>query len=219
MNKSLLALATVALLLGGVSTASAQSAYDRGYDSSSSYRYDDRYDPNYDQRNDDRYQARDEDRYDDRNDDRYDSRNDSRYDNRYDNRNNGYRGEGYARNDRDCDGISDRYDQNDRRSVNDRDCDGINNRFDRHDGRRHHNARRSFAGSRYYAPRGYRYARYDYGTRLPTGYWGNNYYIDNQPYGLSRPPTGYRWNRVGNDVYMVSTRDGMIAEVIYSLFR
>ena len=30
---------------------------------------------------------------------------------------------------------------------------------------------------------------------------------------------GYRWNRVGNDVYMVSTRDGMVAEAVYSLFR
>ena len=120
--------------------------------------------------------------------------------------------------DRDCDGIANRYDRHDRRNVRDRDCDGIVNRFDRHDGR-HHYARRSYAGPRYYEPRGYRYTRWTYGSRLPRGYWGDSYYIDYRPYGLAPPPRGYRWNRVGNDVYLVSVRDGLIAEAIYSLFR
>jgi Ni/Co efflux regulator RcnB len=209
MNKSLLAIATAALLLGSVGKAAAQSAYESGYDSdeysSQDSRYDDRGDPGYDSQ----YDERNDSRYDDRNDGRYDERNDGRYDDRYDSRNdNRHDRRTSNRHDRDCDGISDRYDQHDRRSSNDRDRDG-----------RHHNARRSFAGSRYMAPRGYRYARYDYGSRLPRNYWGSNYYIDYQPYGLSQPPMGYRWNRVGNDVYMVSTRDGLIAEVVYSLFR
>jgi Ni/Co efflux regulator RcnB len=192
MNKSLIAVAVAALLLGSATSASAQS-YDPGYYSNSGSAYDNRYDPRYDERYDERY--------------------DPRYDDRYDNRQSAYN-----RNDRDCDGIADRYDRNDARSVNDRDCDGINNRFDRHDGR-HHNARHSFAASRYHAPAGYRYARYSYGTRLPRNYWGNSYYVDYQPYGLSAPPMGYRWNRVGNDVYLVSTRDGLIAQAVYSLFR
>jgi len=128
---------------------------------------------------------------------------------RYDNR---------GRNDRDCDGIANRYDRNDRRNVRDRDCDGIVNRFDRHDGRPHY-ARRSYPGPRYYAPRGYRYSRWNRGARLPAGYWGNAYYIDYAPYGLAPPPRGYRWNRVGNDVYLVSVQNGLIAEAIYSLFR
>jgi Ni/Co efflux regulator RcnB len=210
MNKSLLAVATTALLLGTISSASAQSAYDNGYYNESSTRYDERYDPRYDER----YDTRSDDRYDQRYDQRYDPRYDPRYDDRY-----GRNGDRQiSRNDRDCDGISDRYDRNDSRSVNDRDCDGIDNRFDRQDGR-HHNARQSYASSRYNAPRGYRYARYSYGTRLPTGYWGNSYYVDYQPYGLSRPPTGYRWNRVGNDVYMVNVRNGLIAEAVYSIFR
>jgi Ni/Co efflux regulator RcnB len=121
-------------------------------------------------------------------------------------------------NDRDCDGIANRYDRNDRRNVRDRDCDGISNRFDRRDGRSHR-ARRSYAGPRYVSPRGYRYAHWNSGARLPSGYWGNSYYVDYAPYGLAPPPRGYRWNRVGNDVYLVSTRDGLIAEVVYSLFR
>jgi Ni/Co efflux regulator RcnB len=124
---------------------------------------------------------------------------------------------GHDRHDRDCDGITDRYDHHDKRNVHDRDCDGIANRFDHRDGRNHH-ARRSFAGPRYVAPRDYRYVRYSDGMRLPAGYWGSAYYVDYGPYGLAPPPSGYRWNRVGNDVYLVSVRDGLIAEAIYSLF-
>lgn len=168
MKKTLLALATAALLLGSAGNASAQARYDRDRDGVPK-RYD---------------------RHDDR-----------------------------GRHDRDCDGIANRYDRHDRRNVRDRDCDGISNRFDRHDGRRHHYARRVYDGPRYYAPRGYRYQRYTYGGYLPRGYWGNPYYLDYRPYGLAPPPPGYRWNRVGNDVYLVSVRNGLIAEAIYSLFR
>jgi Ni/Co efflux regulator RcnB len=122
-----------------------------------------------------------------------------------------------ARHDRDCDGVPNRYDHHDRRSAHDRDCDGIDNRFDHHDGRAH-NARRSFNGPRYVAPRGYRYVRYSYGQRLPAGYWGGSYYVDYAPYGLAPPPRGYRWNRVGNDVYLVAISSGLIAEAVYNLF-
>jgi len=119
--------------------------------------------------------------------------------------------------DRDCDGIVNGRDHQDKRNNKDKDCDGIANRFDHHDGRVH-NARRSFAGPAYVQPRDYRYARYDYNSRLPKGYWGSSYYVDYQPYGLTPPPPGYRWNRVGNDVYMVSVRDGLILEAVYSMF-
>ena len=256
MNKSLLAAATSALLLASIGSASAQSAYERTYDSDSSYyadgndvaydygydvdndgRYDDRDDGRYDSRYDNRDANRDDERYDPRYQARHDPRTDPRYTTsyvRYDKHDKHDNGRHKGRNgshydnrnaragtnshDRDCDGIADRYDRHDQRTSNDRDCDGIDNRFDRNDGR-HHDARRSYASSRYIAPRGYTYARYDYGSRLPTGYWGSNYYVDYQPYGLAAPPSGYRWNRVGNDVYMVSTRNGLIAEVVYSLFR
>jgi len=122
-----------------------------------------------------------------------------------------------SRHDRDCDGIPNGRDH-DKRNLKDKDCDGIVNRFDHHDGR-NHTARRSYAGTQYVAPRDYRYARYDSGARLPQGYWGSGYYVDYQPYGLAPPQEGYRWNRVGNDVYMVSGRDGLILEAVYSLFR
>ena len=116
---------------------------------------------------------------------------------------------------RDCDGIA--RDHHDNRNKKGKDCDGITNRFDQHNGR-NNQARRSYAGPRYVQPRDYRYARYNSGARLPQGYWGSGYYVDYQPYGLAPPPSGYRWNRVGNDVYMVSVRDGLIAEAVYSMF-
>jgi Ni/Co efflux regulator RcnB len=118
--------------------------------------------------------------------------------------------------DRDCDGIANGRDH-DRQNNKDKDCDGIANRFDHHDGR-DHAARRSYAGPRYIAPRDYRYARYDSGSRLPQGYWGDGYYVNYQTYGLPPPQDGYRWNRVGNDVYMVDVRNGLIAEAVYSIF-
>ena len=117
---------------------------------------------------------------------------------------------------RDCDGVSRAH--HDNRNKKGKDCDGSHNRFDSRDGRAH-NARRSFDGPRYVAPRDYRYVRYDSGARLPQGYYGSGYYVDYQTYDLAPPPSGYRWNRVGNDVYMVSVRDGLIAEAVYSLFR
>jgi Ni/Co efflux regulator RcnB len=116
----------------------------------------------------------------------------------------------------DCDGIARSH--HDNRNKKGKDCDGNHNRFEDRDGRAN-NARRSFDGPRYVAPRDYRYVRYNSGARLPQGYYGSGYYVDYQPYGLAPPPQGYRWNRVGNDVYLVSTRDGLIAQAVYSLFR
>lgn len=116
---------------------------------------------------------------------------------------------------RDCDGVARAHHDNRNKKGN---CGDNHNRFDYRDGRVH-NARRSFDGPRYVGPRDYRYVRYASGARLPQGYYGGGYYVDYQPYDLTPPPAGYRWNRVGNDVYMVSVRDGLIAEVVYSLFR
>jgi len=212
MKKTLLALSTTLLLAAG--SASAQTYYyDYGYGN----------DPYYYTYDSDRDGV--QDRYD-RYDNRYD-RYDYRYD-RYDERYPVYsttttypRGSRYTRysNDRDCDGIPNRYDTHDSYSAMDRDCDGIPNRFDRVDDRTYR-ARYSYvAPSRYVVPYGYRYQTYNVGSYLPRGYYGSSYYVDYRPYGLSPPPYGYTWVRVGNDVYMVRNSNGLIAEVVYSLFR
>ena len=62
------------------------------------------------------------------------------------------------------------------------------------------------------------YVRYNVGGTLPVAYISESSYIDYAPYGLAAPPYGYRWNRVGNDVYLVSG-DGVILDVRYDLFQ
>lgn len=139
-----------------------------------------------------------------------------RYDNRYEYDRWGHR---ILSSDRDCDGVVDRYDPYapDRRDA---DCDGVSNRYDNYYNNRaySYSAPRRYSGSRYVAPYGYRGSRWSVGGYLPSGYYSQSYYIDYAPYGLQRPPYGYRWNRVGNDVYLVSTRNGLIAQVVYDLF-
>lgn len=199
MKNTLIAMTSALLLTGTMSfAASAQSGYyerDDGYYSEST-RYDNSYDDSY---NRPYSTVRDDiDR-----DGVYDP-----YD-RYDNR----RGQSW---DLDRDGMNDRYESN-TRTYRDRDRDGIPNRYDNYDNRRYTAARRFQAG-RYYAPRNYRNVRYSIGSRLPVNYYGNNYYVDYRPYGLSAPPRGYRWNRVGNDAYLISITNGLVRDVMYSLF-
>jgi Ni/Co efflux regulator RcnB len=231
MKKTLLSLATALVLAGAMSsTASAQSAYngyndrDRDgvedrYDRDGGYqdvRYQDpRYqDPRYSQAGldydhdgttdvydndddndgvEDRYDAND---HDDRDGRRYAQ--DGRYDQRGD-----YRDDRYSR--------DDRYARDGRYAERDY----------RHDNGRHtgwNKAKRRYHAGRYMAPRGYAYRQYQVGSRLPQGYYGSNYYVNYAPYGLAPPPRGYRWNRVGNDAYLVSTSNGIIRDVLYSLF-
>ncbi len=102
---------------------------------------------------------------------------------------------------------------------------------DRRDDRRYearrgytHNPRydapRQYTSSqRYVAPRGYRANRWNPGSRLPSGYYGNSYYVDHARYGLRTPPRGQRWVRVDRDVYLVSIASGVISNVLFGLFR
>jgi len=136
-----------------------------------------------------------------------------RYDNRYDRY--GHRTITISR-DRDCDGVPDRYDSYTGRDRYDADCDGISDRYDNDYNRVYTSPQRY--GPRNLAPYGYSHNRWRVGAYLPYGYYGHSYYVDYSMYGLSRPPYGYRWNRVGNDVYLVSVRNGLIAEVVYDLF-
>jgi Ni/Co efflux regulator RcnB len=117
----------------------------------------------------------------------------------------------------------------DRSVVHDSDHDGIANHDDNYDNRwdkarfrydRSHvyYAVTPYSGPRYVEPVGYRYNRWQAGASLPRGYYGDPYYVNYQTYNLPSPPSGYRWNRVGNDVYLVETTNGLISEVVYSLF-
>ena len=73
---------------------------------------------------------------------------------------------------------------------------------------------------RYYAPyRGYNYSRLSIGIFLNSGFYGNNYWI-NDPWSYRLPPAygGYRWIRYYNDVLLVDTYTGEVADVIYNFF-
>jgi len=117
--------------------------------------------------------------------------------------------------DRNCDGVMDRYERNSQPDLLDADCDGIPNRLD-YDHSRVTTVQ--YYAPAYVAPTGYHYVRYEAGGYLPLNYVGPAYVVDYQMYGLTPPPYGYTWNRVGNDVYLVSMSDGLIAEVVYNLF-
>lgn len=218
MKKTLLAITSALILTGAMSsTASAQSGY---YDRDDNYSYDAYDDHDDDDRYDDRYS---DSRYGDSRDDfdrdgvsdqydTYDNRNNISWDRNRDGRNDRYQ----AGND-DHDGHYDSRDGRYDNRYNDNRYEHGDNRYDRRDNRRGM-AHRRFQAGRYNAPRGYRYVRYDIGSRLPQGYYGNNYHVDYRPYGLSAPPRGYRWNRVGSDAYLVSITNGVVRQVMYSLF-
>lgn len=73
---------------------------------------------------------------------------------------------------------------------------------------------------RYYAPyRGYNYNRLSIGIFLNSGFYGQNYWI-NDPWSYRLPPAygGYRWVRYWDDVLLVDTYSGEVVDVIYDFF-
>lgn len=182
---------------GGVSGSMPPVQQGRGYD-----RRDDRREARQDDRRDDRRDWRDDRRDDNRYADRY-GRNDSRYDSRYDNRD----GNRY-------DNRHDNRYQAGRYDVS---------RYSRHNDRRWNGNQwypqyRYRAPVRYVYPRGYRAYQWQVGHRLPSSYYGSNYYVDYNAYRLPPPPYGYHWVRVDRDVVLVSIASGLIRDILYGLY-
>lgn len=91
--------------------------------------------------------------------------------------------------------------------------------WDRRDTRRYYAPRTYRPSYVYVAPRGYRSMRWNVGHRMPPPFYARPYYIDPLAYQLRMPPRGYRWVRVDRDVYLVSVASGLIADVLYGIFR
>ena len=113
----------------------------------------------------------------------------------------------------------DRYDRHDRRHRYDR-----HDRYDRRDryvdhSRRYYAPRSYRPAYVYVAPRGYRVSRWNVGHRMPPPFYASPYYVDPLAYQLRMPPRGYRWVRVDRDVYLVSVASGLVADVLYGIFR
>ncbi|USU06521.1 DUF1090 family protein [Sphingomonadaceae bacterium OTU29MARTA1] len=91
-------------------------------------------------------------------------------------------------------------------------------REDWRDYRRSH--RNVYTRGAYAGPRGYRYRPVNVGYRFAPQYYGQRYWInDYNTYRLPRPGYGYqRWVRYGNDVVLVDTRSGRVAQVYNRFF-
>jgi Ni/Co efflux regulator RcnB len=60
---------------------------------------------------------------------------------------------------------------------------------------------------------------YRQGERLPSSHYAERYFVaEPSRYALPPPPPGYRWVQYGEDAYLVQTRDGLIADIVRSLF-
>ena len=80
--------------------------------------------------------------------------------------------------------------------------------------------RQAFTRGAYGGPHGYRYRPVNVGYRFAPQYYGRNYWLnDYRSYRLPAPRFGYqRYVRYGNDVVLVDTRSGIVAQVFGSFF-
>ena len=69
------------------------------------------------------------------------------------------------------------------------------------------------------APRGHNESRkWTRGDRLPAAYRDRAYVMDYRTYHLQRPAYGYQWVRVSNNVYLVNKHNGLVAQIVWSMF-
>ena len=74
-------------------------------------------------------------------------------------------------------------------------------------------------GPEWKAPKGHNpHVVWSRGDRLPEAYRTQNYVVDYRAYHLNRPPHGYQWVRVQNDVLLVAISNGAISNIIINLF-
>jgi Ni/Co efflux regulator RcnB len=90
----------------------------------------------------------------------------------------------------------------------------------RYDWRNHRNHYSSLYRLGHYSdPFGYGYRRFSIGLFLNSGYYGNNYLL-NDPWQYRLPPAygPYRWIRYYDDALLVDTYSGEVVDVIYGFF-
>jgi Ni/Co efflux regulator RcnB len=74
-------------------------------------------------------------------------------------------------------------------------------------------------GEEWREPRGFYNRHWGYGDRLPWGWIGPQWYIeDYYDYDLPVPPWGYEWIRVGPVALLIDLSTGMVVEAAYGLF-
>lgn len=90
----------------------------------------------------------------------------------------------------------------------------------RHDHRYYdHHQHGRYRVARYYPPKGYHPHAWYRGARLPAAYYAPRYVVyDYGSYHLHRPPYGYHWVRVDNDVVMAAIATGVVLTVVHDIF-
>jgi Ni/Co efflux regulator RcnB len=123
-----------------------------------------------------------------------------------------------------ADGRDHRYERRDDRRDRHHDRRGHDRHWDRRDSYRagyiegRHDQRRYDRG-RYVRPSGYYYRTWRHGDRLPRAYYSTRYVVhDYDVYHLRRPPRGYHWVRVDNDVLLTAVATGLVVSAAYGLF-
>ena len=79
--------------------------------------------------------------------------------------------------------------------------------------------REVFRGSRYNAPRGYRYRPVSVGYTFRPAFYPSRYWVSNPArYRLNAPGRYQRWIRYGNDVILINTRNGRVLIIHRNFF-
>lgn len=77
----------------------------------------------------------------------------------------------------------------------------------------------AYRGPAWKAPKGHTANRYwNRGQKLPSAYRNRSYVIDYRAYRLKQPPRGYHWVRVNNNAYLVQQTNGLISQIVLSMF-
>ncbi len=77
-----------------------------------------------------------------------------------------------------------------------------------------------YGGPAWVAPRGVRYQPWNVGYRVPPAFAARQYWVANPGFYQLQPAwRGTRWVRYGPDALLIRTRDGVVVQVVRSLWR
>lgn len=69
------------------------------------------------------------------------------------------------------------------------------------------------------APKGYSAKQsFGHGQKLPSAYRNRANVVDYRHAHLNKPKAGYEWVRVNNNAYLVQSSNGLIAQIVLSMF-
>lgn len=69
------------------------------------------------------------------------------------------------------------------------------------------------------APRGYEGKQtFHRGQNMPAAFRDRAYVVDYRAFHLNKPAVGYQWVRVSNNAYLVNQHNGLVAQIVWSMF-